>query len=865
MRLKVLTVPAALLLLFCIACNDRAPLAGKNKAVAESDRKEIASGGRKEIADGGSVASSLASTDAVAYKDEAPAPPQQQVQGHGKKTVSQSASPDWDKKIIKTADLNLEVKNFRDFAGRLRQTVQRVGGYMAQEQQTQSPSVIENTVTIRVPVGKFDDLLSQLPSDSDKLVDRKISSEDVTGEVVDTRSRLDTKRAARERYLALLKQAKTMADVLAIQDVIDNIQEEMDAAAGRIAYLGHSAAFSVVNLKFYQVLGDSGKEDANPSLWHKIRESISQGWDGLGSALVGLLSIWPLLLLGGLVWMGVRKQTKRTAAARKVLPVIGGIVLVVQLSACHERIGKSPVVVNDVVLEDVDQDGARAVAPEPPVQTQKFASPRVVRDSEVKTEEKSPVEYNREGYAHIEENRFRTAKQAPLSTFSIDVDAASYSNVRRFIQQGAMPPAGAVRIEEMINYFDYQYPQPAGDEPFAVNTELSSCPWSPEHKLVLIGLQGKTPQTEQLPAANLVFLIDVSGSMDEPDKLPLVKTSLKMLTDQLRENDRVAIVVYAGNAGLVLPSTPGSERRKIREAIDNLEAGGSTAGGAGIALAYSIAEKNFIKGGNNRIVLATDGDFNVGPSSDDELVRMIEQQRQTGVFLSILGFGMGNYQDDKMQQLADKGNGNHYYIDNSNEARKVLVKEFGGTLFTIAKDVKIQVEFNPARVQAYRLIGYENRALANEDFNNDKKDAGELGAGHRVTALYEIIPAGMKDEFTTSVDPLKYQRAPGAGASGEWMTIKLRYKRPDGEISRLLTTVVSGEAIASEETSANFRMASAVAEFGLLLRDSDFKQGASWRQVVSLARGAKGPDEDGYRSEFIRLAETAGTLAAVKR
>jgi len=869
----VLTVPAALLLLLCIACNNRANLPEKNKAVEASDRKDIS--------DNAVGVSTFLAADSIAYKDEAPAP-QQQVQFHGKKAGSgQAASPDWDKKIIKTADLNLEVKNFRTFADRLRQTVQRAGGYIAQEQQTQSPSVIGNTVTIRVPVDKFDDLLSQLPSDSDRLVDRKVSSEDVTGEVVDTRSRLDTKRAARERYLELLKQAKTMADVLAIQDVIDNIQEEIDAAAGRIAYLGHSAAFSVVNLKFYQVLDESGRNVSNPSMWQKIRESIGQGWDGLGVALVGLLSIWPLLLLFGLIWIGVSRHVRRAAAARKLLPVVGVVALVVQLSSCHERIGRSPAVVRDVQMEDVKKDEAEVAAPSP-VQTQRFTPPRIVKDKEVKADERPPVEYNREGYAHIEENRFRTAKQAPLSTFSIDVDAAAYSNVRRFIQQGAMPPAGAVRIEEMINYFDYHYPQPTGDDPFSVNTELSSCPWSPAHKLVLIGLQGKSPQTEQLPAANLVFLIDVSGSMDEPDKLPLVKTSLKMLTDQLRGNDRVAIVVYAGNAGLVLPSTPGSERRKIKDAIDNLEAGGSTAGGAGIALAYSIAQKNFISGGNNRIVLATDGDFNVGPSSDDELVRMIEKQRQTGVFLSILGFGMGNYQDDKMQQLADKGNGNHYYIDNSNEARKVLVKEFGGTLFTIAKDVKIQVEFNPAMVQAYRLIGYENRALADEDFNNDRKDAGELGAGHRVTALYEIIPAGIKDEFTTPVDPLKYHGAPGAAsggpvgsvgavgsvgttASGEWMTIKLRYKQPDGDSSRLLSRVVSGEAIASEETSANFRLASAVAEFGLLLRDSEFKQGASWRQVVSLAKGAKESDEDGYRSEFIRLAETAGTLATAKR
>ncbi len=555
----------------------------------------------------------------------------------------------------------------------------------------------------------------------------------------------------------------------------------------------------------------------------------------------------------------------------KSLSLIGIAAALLLLSiACNERIGKArpsdtvkftpPTVVKDEEVQPAEADKARvqdeallAPPPPPPVDVNKKTT---------------NAGFNREGYAHIVENRFLTAQQEPLSTFSIDVDAASYSNIRRFIQQGALPPAGAVRIEEMINYFDYRYPQPAAGDPFSVNTELSACPWNPAHRLVLIGLQGKESPVEQLPAANLVFLIDVSGSMDEPNKLPLVKTSLKMLTEQLRDNDRVAIVVYAGNAGLVLPSTGGSEKHKIKEAIDNLEAGGSTAGGEGLALAYRVAQKNFIKGGNNRIILATDGDFNVGPSSDDDLVRLIEKQRQTGVFLSVLGFGMDNYQDDKMQQLADKGNGNHSYIDNSNEARKVLVKEFGSTLFTIAKDVKIQVEFNPAKVQAYRLIGYENRALAAEDFNDDRKDAGELGSGHRVTALYEIIPAGVKDEFTTIVDPLKYQAKRDVMVSSskeEWMTVKLRYKQPDGEESRLISRTVDGEAVTLETASANFRFASAVAEFGLLLRNSEFKERSSWQQVVSLARGAKESDRDGYRNEFIGLVETAGALAVAKR
>lgn len=531
------------------------------------------------------------------------------------------------------------------------------------------------------------------------------------------------------------------------------------------------------------------------------------------------------------------------------------VVLVLSITACHERIGKSKKV-NLQVREDA------LMEPAPPAGDLERA--KIKGD----TDREDQANFNREGYAHIEENRFLAARQAPLSTFSIDVDAASYSNVRRFIQQGALPPAGAVRIEEMINYFDYQYPQPKERDPFSVNTELSVCPWNASHRLALIGLQGKETPVAQLPAANLVFLIDVSGSMDEPNKLPLVKSSLKMLTGQLRENDRVAIVVYAGNAGMVLPSTGGDKKNKIRQAIDHLEAGGSTAGGEGLALAYKVARENFIRGGNNRIILATDGDFNVGPSSDDELVRSIEKERESGVYLSVLGYGMDNYQDDKMQQLADKGNGNHSYIDNINEARKVLVKEFGSTLFTIAKDVKIQVELNPAKVQAYRLIGYENRALAAEDFNDDRKDAGELGSGHRVTALYEIIPVGVKDEFITSVDPLKYQtgrEAQTAGSAGEWMTIKLRYKQPDGNTSRLITRTVDDKIVTLEAASANYRWASAVAEFGLLLRNSAFRQQAGWQQVVSLAKGAKGMDNDGYRSEFIGMAETAEALAVTKR
>ena len=473
-------------------------------------------------------------------------------------------------------------------------------------------------------------------------------------------------------------------------------------------------------------------------------------------------------------------------------------------------------------------------------------------------------DFNTEEYSTIVENNFLAPVQNPLSTFSIDVDEASYSNVRRYLQGGSLPPAGAVRIEEMINYFDYDYPQPAGEDPFSVTTEAGECPWNPQHRLVHIGLQGKTIATDKLPPSNMVFLVDVSGSMDEPNKLPLVQASMNLLTDQLREKDRVAIVVYAGNAGLVLPSTPGSNKHIIREAINRLEAGGSTAGGEGIGLAYKVARENFIKGGNNRIILATDGDFNVGASSDDDLVRMVEEERKSGVFLSVLGYGMGNYKDSKMQQLADKGNGNHSYIDNINEARKVLVSEFGSTLFTIAKDVKVQVEFNPAKVKAYRLVGYENRMLAAEDFNDDQKDAGELGSGHTVTALYEIIPVGVEDNFTRSVDSLKYQsngRMVTGAASPELMTIKLRYKQPDGEVSRLITHPVLDNTVNWLSSSDNFRFSAAVAEFGLLLRQSAFRQNASYNQVIGLARNAKGKDENGYRAEFINLVQSANGLA----
>lgn len=468
--------------------------------------------------------------------------------------------------------------------------------------------------------------------------------------------------------------------------------------------------------------------------------------------------------------------------------------------------------------------------------------------------------FNTEGYAAVNENGFKNVKNNPLSTFSIDVDNASYSNIRRFINMGELPPADAVRIEEMINYFKYDYPEPKGEHPFSVYTELAVCPWNNKHQLLHVGLRGKSIDKSSLPPSNLVFLIDVSGSMGDPNKLPLLKSAFSLLVNELRAQDRVAIVVYAGAAGLVLESTPGNMKEEILAAIDNLEAGGSTAGGAGLKLAYAQAEKNFIKGGNNRIILATDGDFNVGESSNGGMERLVEQKRELGVFITVLGFGMGNVKDDKMELIADKGNGNYSYIDNLQEARKVLVREFGGTLFTIAKDVKFQIEFNPAKVESYRLIGYENRLLNDEDFNDDTKDAGEMGAGHNVTALYELIPSG-SDERIPSIDPLKYQVSKSNDykenyLSDEYLTIKLRYKKPDGNISILLEKPVKGYINDLDEASDNLRFAAAVSEFGMILRNSEFKGNATLEGASKLAKSSRGNDEDGYRSELIRLINT---------
>jgi Ca-activated chloride channel family protein len=469
--------------------------------------------------------------------------------------------------------------------------------------------------------------------------------------------------------------------------------------------------------------------------------------------------------------------------------------------------------------------------------------------------------FNTEAYDKIDENRFHRVADDPLSTFSIDVDTASYSNVRRFLNQGTLPPADAVRVEELVNYFRFPYQDSQEGAPFSVTTEVSACPWNPRHRLALIGLQARRMTAERTPPRNLVFLLDVSGSMAPPDKLPLVKTAMRMLADTLNPADRVAIVVYAGASGLVLPSTAGDRKAEIQKAIADLQPGGSTNGAQGIQLAYDIASRSFLKEGINRVILATDGDFNVGVTSQGELIRLIEEKRERGIFLSVLGVGTGNLKDSTMEKLADKGNGNYAYLDSLHEARRVLIAEAGATLITVAKDVKIQVEFNPRTVAAYKLIGYENRMLQHQDFNNDKKDAGDIGAGHTVTALYEIIPPGEPLEGP-GVDPLKYQQSvkPNAAAkSDELMTVKLRYKQPDGDTSRLISVAVRDRG---GELTPNLGFASAVAEFGMLLRQSEHKGQATWTTAQELARRYRGEDPDGYRAEFVRLVELAAALDA---
>jgi len=473
--------------------------------------------------------------------------------------------------------------------------------------------------------------------------------------------------------------------------------------------------------------------------------------------------------------------------------------------------------------------------------------------------------YNRESYAHVERNGFRLVKHEPLSTFSADVDTASYANVRRFLHEGRLPPQGAVRIEEMVNYFRFDYDTPR-NAPISLTTELGDCPWAPKHKLVLLGLRTTHVDPEDIPGRSFVFLLDVSGSMMSADKLPLVKAGMRMFVDTLRPDDRVAIVVYAGSSGIALPSTRASNRDRIHQAIDALRAGGSTNGAAGIRLAYQLAREQFVKGGVNRVILATDGDFNVGVSSESALVKLIEDERKSGVFLSVLGVGTGNIQDSKMELLADKGNGNYAYLDSLLEARRVLVNEADATLHTVAKDVKIQVEFNPNEVAAYRLVGYENRLLRNEDFNDDTKDAGEMGAGHTVTAIYEIVPKGVEPPAANgdapAVAPLVYQtdriETPRA-RRGELLTFSIRYKEPDGDKSRLVTTT----ARASRGSAKHLPFASAVAEFAMLLRGDLEADASRWHAVAARARASRGTDEGGYRAELARMIELAAGLKPI--
>ena len=472
-----------------------------------------------------------------------------------------------------------------------------------------------------------------------------------------------------------------------------------------------------------------------------------------------------------------------------------------------------------------------------------------------------PSDFNTEEYGVIDEAGFVGVATSPLSTFSIDVDTAAYSNVRRFLEYGELPPADAVRIEELLNYFDYDYPHPEAGAPFGIVTEMAEAPWAPAHQLVHVGLRSTPVATADLPPNSLVFLLDVSGSMSSPDKLPLLKKALALLVEQLRPQDQVAVVVYAGAAGMVLPSTSGAEKATMLDTLSRLEAGGSTAGGAGIRLAYALAREHFIEAGNNRVILATDGDFNVGVTSDGELIELIERERESGVYLTVLGFGTGNLQDAKMEQLADHGNGNYAYLDSLREARRVLVEQMGATLLTVANDVKLQVEFNPAEVKGYRLIGYENRRLRDEEFNDDARDAGDLGAGHSVTALYEIIPAG-SDEPVPGVDRLRYQQIAPRSEVGadEVLTVKVRYKRPGESESRLLARTLTSPGPGAADPSEAFRFASAVAEFGLVLRNSSYQGDAAYDRAYARAREALGADGAGRRSELLSMIRTADDL-----
>ena len=557
---------------------------------------------------------------------------------------------------------------------------------------------------------------------------------------------------------------------------------------------------------------------------------------------------------------------KRKMQVAAVLTVAGGIVVAGAFIGCGDGM------IYSLGDRSAPSAGRETACSPSPRETHMATAGAIYSESEALDHDPAGG-HNTESYDHIADNAFVRAADRPLSTFSIDVDTASYANVRRFLNHNQLPPPGAVRVEELINYFTYDYapPEPGREAPFAVHVASASCPWKPAHRLVRIALKGREVKRDNRPPSNLVFLLDVSGSMDYPDKLPLLKNAMRMLVRQLGENDRVAIAVYASSEGLALPSTSCDDREQIVSALDSLAAGGSTAGGKGIQLAYKVAVENFIKGGVNRVILATDGDFNVGTTSNSELVRLIREKARSGVFLSVLGFGTGNLKDSRMEKLADEGNGNYAYIDSVDEARKVLVEQMSGTLVTIAKDVKVQVEFNPAKVAGYRLIGYENRMLRKEDFNDDTKDAGDIGAGHTVTALYQVVPAGQAVDAGT-VDELRYQKSTAApavaalpaagpgGVSNEMLTVKLRYKQPDGKTSTRMDFPVKDSGRSIDRADDDFKFAAAVASFGMILRDSKHKGAYTLAGVAELAGAARGADRHGRRAEFVELVARAREL-----
>jgi Ca-activated chloride channel homolog len=616
-------------------------------------------------------------------------------------------------------------------------------------------------------------------------------------------------RAAVEALIASDPEAR--AEFEAIRQTVDVLQKELGADSDLALSDAQRAALE-------RALAERAPAPA-PVAALPQRRRFRVGW-ALAAAIPLLLAVGSLTVVGS-----------RRADAPAAMPVAASAVSPLPLPAATEAPASESKAKADRVFEDVKRDPG----------------------------------FSTESYDKFEDNPFIRVATDPRSTFSIDVDTASYSMVRRFLtQDGQLPPKGAVRIEELLNYFSYSYPAARPGELFTVSTEVNDAPWAKGHRLVRIGIKAKDVQMKQRPASNLVFLLDTSGSMNEPNKLPLLKQAFRMLAEQLDERDRVAIVAYAGSSGLVLPPTPGDRKSEIFSALDRLEAGGSTNGGQGIELAYAEAAQALVKGGTNRVILATDGDFNVGTTSQSELMDLITEKAKGGVFLSVLGFGMGNYKDSTLEKLADKGNGNYAYIDNAAEAKKVMVEQGTGTLITVAKDVKIQIELNPKAVEAFRLIGYENRVLAHQDFNDDKKDAGEIGAGHTVTALYEIIPLGGKVPGP-SVDGLKYQTPPSpspAAASGELMTVKLRYKLPEGDQSKLLELAVQDGDATLAGASPDFRFAAAVASFGMLLRSSPFKGDANWAQTIALAQGGIGDSRDAAaRRELVELAKKAESLS----